>query len=421
MRRVALVVQRFGGEVLGGAETLSRVAAQALKNYHEVSVLTTTARDHVTWARHYREGESVEDGVKVLRFHPDFERSRYFHELNRVFLGGTNPERFFELSPLQKKSWKERCLGLPVGFQEELIRWQGPFPSKLFQHLRDNWPLYEVVIFFTYLYPTAYFGVDCVGDPRRVFIYPTLHDEAHAYLSIWRKYARYNLLFLTEEEAVVARELWGKAKGKVVGYGLLDRNANGQGIVYYQEAKQKDDKPYLLYAGRIEPAKGASILIDYFTRYKREHPDSRLRLKLIGRASPGLRVEKSDGIVLLGFVSEEEKLRLIAGALAVVLPSPYESLSIVVLEAFMMGTPVIVNGHCSVLAGHVNRSGAGFAYRSYVEFANTLESLKKSPSLRFELGRRGRDYFLKNYEWSGYQARLLQVLNLSGNAGNRDE
>lgn len=214
MKRVALVVQRFGGEVLGGAETLAKAFAQALEGYCKVSVLTTTARDHITWARHYPEGESVEDGVKVLRFHPDFERSRYFHELNRVFLGGTNPERFFELSPLQKKSWKERCLGLPVGFQEELIRWQGPFPSKLFQHLRDNWPLYEVVIFFTYLYPTAYFGVDCVGDPRRVFICPTLHDEAHAYLSIWRKYARYNLLFLTEEEAVVARELWGKSKGK---------------------------------------------------------------------------------------------------------------------------------------------------------------------------------------------------------------
>lgn len=420
MKRVALVVQRFGGEVLGGAETLARVAAQALKDHCEVTVLTTTAKDHITWSKYYQEGAGVEEEIKILRFHPDFERPVYFHELNRVFLNGINPECFFELSSLQKKSWQERCLRLPVGFQEELIRWQGPFSSGLFQFLRDNWPLYDAVIFFTYLYPTTYFGVDCVGDPGRIFLHPTLHNEAHAYLSIWRKYSRYNLLFLTQEEADLARRLWGEVKGTVVGYGLVDQNVGSGGAALCHEKKRGNERPYLLYAGRIDAVKGVNILLDYFTRYKHEHPESPLKLKLIGRASPGLRVEKSAGIELGGFVSEEEKLRLMAGALAVVLPSPYESLSIVVLEAFMMGTPVIVNGHCTVLAGHVNRSDAGFAYRNYAEFVNALESLKMSPSLRFELGRRGRDYFLKNYEWAGYQARLLQALNPDGKAGNRN-
>ncbi len=371
MKRVAIVVQRFGGEVLGGAETLAGVLARALKAHCEVTILTSTAKDHITWAKHYQEGEAVEDGLKVLRFHPDFERPRYFHELNRIFLNGINPERFFELSPLQKKNWRERCLRLPVGFQEELIRWQGPFPSGLFQYLRDNWLLYDAVIFFTYLYPTTYFGVDCVGDPGRVFLHPTLHDEAHAYLSIWRKYSRYNLLFSTQEEADLARQLLGEVKGTVVGYGLVDQNVNSEGSTFQHKTKQGDQNPYLLYAGRIEAAKGVNILLDYFTRYKREHPESPLKLKLIGRESPGLRVEKkSAGIDLCGFVPEEEKLRLIAGALAVILPSPYESLSIVALEAFMMGTPVVVNGHCPVLAGHVNRSVAGFAYRNYTEFVN---------------------------------------------------
>ncbi|MCL6446980.1 MAG: glycosyltransferase [Armatimonadetes bacterium] len=412
MKRVALVVQRFGGEVLGGAETLAGVFAQALKAHCEVIILTSTARDHITWARYYREGESIEDGLRVLRFNPDFERPHYFHELNRIFLDGTNPERFFELSHLQKKSWREHCLRLPLGFQEELVRWQGPFPSGLFQYLRDNWPLYQAVIFFTYLYPTTYFGVECVGDPERVFLHPTLHDEAHAYLSIWRRYSRYNLLFLTEEEAELARWYWGEVKGRVVGYGLADQNAGSQGTAFRQRAKQGSEKPYLLYAGRIEAAKGINILLDYFTRYKREYPASLLQLKLIGRVSPGLRLEKNAGVELDGFVSEEKKFRLMAGALAVVLPSPYESLSIVVLEAFMMGTPVIVNGHCPVLAGHVTRSGAGFAYRNYVEFANAMERLQKDSILRSRLGQMGRSYFLENYEWSGYQARLLEALNL---------
>ncbi|WP_027718316.1 glycosyltransferase family 4 protein [Desulfovirgula thermocuniculi] len=418
MKRVAIVVQRFGREVLGGAETLASAAAQALKDHCEVNVLTSTARDHITWARYYREGEVVEDGLRVLRFHPDFERPHYFHELNRIFLNGVNPERFFELSPLQKKSWRERCLRLPVGFQEELIRWQGPLSSSLFRYLWDNWPLYDAVIFFTYLYPTTYFGVDCVGDPRRVFLHPTLHDEAHAYLFIWRKYSRYNLLFLTQEEADLARRLWGEVKGTVVGYGLSDQNVSSGRTALQYKTKQGDQKPYLLYAGRIDPAKGVYILLDYFTRYKNEHPESALKLKLIGLASPGFKMEKSAGIELCGFVSEEEKLRLMAGALAVVLPSPYESLSIVVLEAFMMGTPVIVNGHCPVLAEHVARSGAGFAYRDYCEFVEAVEALRGNVALRNELGEKGRAYFLENYEWSRYRARLLQALNLDGKTGS---
>ncbi|SHJ00858.1 glycosyltransferase family 4 protein [Desulfofundulus thermosubterraneus] len=412
MKRVALVVQRFGGEVQGGAETYAGVLARVLKAPCEVTILTSTARDHITWARYYREGESVEDGLSVLRFHPDFETPPYFHELNRIFLGGINPERFFELSPLQKRSWQERCLRLPVSFQEELIRWQGPFSSGLFQYLRDNWPLYDAVIFFTYLYPTTYFGVDCVGDPGRVFLHPTLHDEAHAYLSIWRKYSRYNLLFSTQEEADLARRLWGEVKGRVVGYGLVDQNAGSEGSTLCHKTKHGSEKHYLLYAGRIDAAKGVNILLDYFSRYKLEHPESLLKLKLIGRASLNLQVEKSAGIELCGFVSEEEKLRLMAGALAVVLPSPYESLSIVVLEAFMMGTPVVVNGYCPVLAGHVNRSGAGFAYRNYREFVDAVETLRGNLVLRNEVGKKGRAYFLENYEWSRYKARLLEALNL---------
>lgn len=405
MKHIALVVQRYGKDVLGGAETLAAEFAKTLKSVYDITIITTTAKDHISWKNYYEEGESFEDDIKVIRFNPDFERTQYFHELNRIFLNGINPENFYKYSDIEKLSWRKYTNSMPIGFQEELIKWQGPYSSKLYNYLILNENKFDFIVFFTYLYPTTYFGVDCINEKKKIIVFPTLHDEAHAYLPIWKKYRNFKLFFLTPEEKKLAHNLWGDFNGYIVNYGIKDRHN------YLNSNNRNLKGKYLIYAGRIEQAKGINNLVEYFIEYKKEYPDSKIKLKLIGKLAMNLKTDKKYGIEVIGFVSEEEKYKLMSDALALVLPSPYESLSIVVLESFMVGVPVIVNGACDVLTGHVNRSKAGFTYRNYNDFKNAINKLLNDTDLNIKMKKEGRKYFLDNYEWTKYKENLLKILN----------
>lgn len=405
MKQIALVVQRYGKEVLGGAETLAAEFAKALKSEYDITVITTTARDHVSWENYYKEGENFEHDIKVVRFSTDFVRNQYFHELNRIFLNGINAENFYRYSEEEKVLWEKYTNSISIGFQEELIKWQGPYSSKLYNYLTLNEDKFDFIIFFTYLYPTTYFGVDCINEKKKIIVFPTLHDEAHAYLPIWKKYRNFKLFFLTPEEKKLAHNLWGDFNGYIVNYGIKDRHN------YLNSNNRNLKEKYLIYAGRIEQAKGINNLVEYFIEYKKEYPDSKIKLKLIGKLAMNLKTDKKYGIEVIGFVSEEEKYKLMSDALALVLPSPYESLSIVVLESFMVGVPVIVNGACDVLTGHVNRSKAGFTYRNYNDFKNAINKLLNDTDLNIRMKEEGRKYFLNNYEWTKYKENLLKILN----------
>ena len=116
--------------------------------------------------------------------------------------------------------------------------------------------------------------------------------------------------------------------------------------------------PYLLYVGRVDPAKGAAELIDYFIAYKQRNP-SDLRLVLLGE----LLVDDParPDIVVTGFVDEPTRNGALAGALALVHPSYFESFAMVLTEAFAQRRPALVQRRCAVLEGHALRSGGGHA------------------------------------------------------------
>ena len=66
--RIGVVVQRYGPEVVGGAELHARWIAQRLAEKHQVEVLTTCAVDYLTWENRYDEGLTSVAGVPVRRF-----------------------------------------------------------------------------------------------------------------------------------------------------------------------------------------------------------------------------------------------------------------------------------------------------------------------------------------------------------------
>ena len=108
----------------------------------------------------------------------------------------------------------------------------------------------------------------------------------------------------------------------------------------------------------------------------------------------------------LGYVSEDEKFALLAACDVLLMPSAYESLSVIVLEAWAMGRPVLVNAACKVLEGQCVRSSGGLFYRGYAEWAEALRVLVRDRALGDALGAAGRDYVRREYDWDVVESRV---------------
>ncbi len=386
--RIAIVVQRWAPDMVGGSEALAWQYAELLSEDFEVDLLTSTALDYVTWANALPEGAERVGGVTVRRFATAFTRGEYFFTLDRKLRADWSATG--TLADRAASRWT-------TALQEELIKFQGPWCPGLFAHLDAHADVYAAVVLSTYLYPTSYFA-SYRFDSRKLLMAPTLHDEPMAHLPVYRRYreriARF--LWLTNAERDLATRLWGVEQGEVIGMTIDAATARPESMPY----------PYLLYCGRIDALKGVDQLLAWFTLYRAARADSRLRLVLTGKDTLGLR--SMPNVEFLGFVSEERKLALMAGALAFVQPSRYESFSIVALEAMAQGTPIVVNGHCAALAEHVVASGCGSTYRDRSEFDAAIDALTEAPpDVREESARRARAYVTGRYRREQVRKRLV--------------
>lgn len=388
--KVAFVVQRCGKEVIGGSESHCLTIAKKLSSFFDVEVLTTCALDYVTWENHYPEGSEIIDGVLIRRFLVDSPRNISNFENYSVDL-------FFRMHRVTKK---------------EAERWmlmQGPLSSSLFNYLRMRKNEYDVFIFFTYLYATTYYGLQIVSE--KSFLVPTAHDEWPIYFPIWDNWFKLPkfLIFNTHEEKNFLKKRFPNInfKGDVVGVGVEIPKEIRPEIF---RKKFKIYSPYILYIGRLDPSKGCDQLFNYFINYKRAFPNP-LKLVLIGRKV--MDIPFHSDIIYLGPLSEEDKFSAIAGCEFLVNPSPFESLSIVLLEAWSLNKPVLVNGHCEVLVGQCKRSNAGLWYKNYEEFVSCVNFFLKEKSL----AKNAKTFVDKNYNWkiivNKYLKNLLSFVNLN--------
>jgi glycosyltransferase involved in cell wall biosynthesis len=284
----------------------------------------------------------------------------------------------------------------PEALQEEFIRAQGPVCPALMAHLARDGADYAAVLFVTYLYPTTYEGARCLEHPRWALV-PTLHDEPLAHFSAIAQMARRapRLLWNTPAEQRLGERLWGVGDGAIIAMAIDTARA----------APAAEPRPYLLYSGRIDAHKGCGMLLDRFSAY-RQRSGADLDLLLTGTDKLGLLPSRH--VRYLGFVDEARKAALMAGALAFVHPSPYESLSIVVLEAMAQGTPVIVNGACEVLADHVLASGSGYVFTDERSFDAAVDAVRGlDADERLAQGQRARDYVLAHYDRDEVRTRLV--------------
>jgi len=393
--RVAFVVQRYGAEVVGGAELHCRWIAEHVATRHEVEVLTTTAADYLTWANVLPAGVSRVNGVTVRRFPVVRERQeeRFFPVANKVC--------FFDHTDEEERLWLEE---------------HGPVAPDLVLHLRGHERDYDAIVFFSYRYWTTYFGIQVA--PHKSLLVPTAEHDRVLYLRLFREFFRLPvaIAFNTPEEKELIERVSGNEglPGEVVGTGI-ERPA----AVPVDEVAPRLDLlgDYFVYVGRIEPEKGCAVMIDHFLRWQRE-TRATATLALFGRST--MTFSENAHVRLMGVVPDGEKLAAIARARALLMPSRHESLSMVVLEAWMMGRPVLVNGDCEVLRGQVLRAGGGLYYRRYEEFAAAMDLLVSERALCDRLGGQGRAYFEANYAWDRILEKYERLLGRAA-TGRREE
>jgi glycosyltransferase involved in cell wall biosynthesis len=390
--RLLYVVQRYGREVAGGAELHCREFATRLAaRGHDVEVLTSCALSYSDWANWYTPGTENVDGVTVHRLEVAAPRS----------------DRFF--APLNSRVvWGHRFV--PLHFQHEWMRSQGPYLPDLVAWLGRSASAYDVVVFFTYLYYPTWAGLPVAAGLVRTVLHPTAHDEPPLYLPIFDTTFRHPscFAFSTEEEKrLVSRRFGVRRPSAVIGIGV-DLDARGEADQErFRQAHEVGERPYLVYVGRLDPAKGSEELFQFFTAYKARNPGP-LALVMVG--DPVRPVPAHPDVVTTGVVDEATKRAALAGALALVQPSYFESFSMVLTEAWAQSKPALVQGHCEVLAGQARRSGGGIAYRGFAEFEATVDLLIENPSLTVALGKAGRRYVEDHYEWDDVLGRYLQLV-----------
>jgi len=377
--RVLFVVQRYGPEVAGGAEAACRdLATRLTRRGHEVEVLTSRATSYVDWANAYPEGSSVEDGVTVHRLSVEHPRDpRFFGPLNG------------------RVAWSSGRS--PMFLQREWMRSQGPDLPGLVPWLEANAARFDVAVFVTYLYATTWAGLRVAAGLVPTVLLPAAHDEPPLWLTLFDEMLRLPsaYAFLTEEEQLlVERRARVRVPSAVLGLGV-DLDTAGD-AARFRASCAVGDRPYLLYVGRLDPGKGSDELYDYFTTY-RARRDSRLALVVVGE--PVKPLPPHPDVFTTGFVSDELKAGAIAGCEALVMPSYFESFSIVLVEAWAQRRPALVNGRCEVLRGQARRSGGALPYRGYAEFEAAVDLLTGDARVGPALGARGRAYTEARYRW----------------------
>lgn len=386
--RLTFVVPRFGEDVLGGAERFCRdLALRLAERGHDMTVVTSCATSYSTWDNELSPGLSRDGGVTVHRLEVD--RPRVTSLFNTIH------DRVLE--PMS-------CPPAPV-LQEAWMRAQGPWLPELPAVLASLASRTDVMAFFPYLYATTWLGLRAAAGRTVTIMHPCAHDEPPLHLPIFDGLLRLPdaYAFLTPEEQALFESRVGRpVPAIVVGSGV--EGPDGRARLPTVD----DATPFLLFLGRVDPAKGTNELYDFFVTYKDRRPGP-LRLVLAGE--PVVPLPPHPDVDVVGSVPESEKWDLYRRARVFVVPSYFESFSLVLAEAWLAGVPALVQRRSAVLAGQTRRSRGGLAYAGYAEFESMLDRLLADDDLRRRMGDAGRRYVLAEYQWDKVLARYETFLD----------
>ena len=385
---VAFVVQRFGEDVGGGAETHCRMIVEKMRHFWDIEVLTSCAKDYVKrFENNYPAGVEDLNGIVVKRFKIDYLRSndKTFSQLDRKVLNRT------------------------ASRDEELLwlKEVGPFSSDLIRYVEQHAPNYDLFVFFTYLYATTTLILPLVKE--KSILIPTAHDEPPIFAKFFDDFFALPraLICSTDEELQFIHHRTRKPfrSAYIAGVGM-----DAPSLLEPAHFRRKYNiiGDFLLYVGRIQKEKGCDRLFEYYLALPGELREKNPLILIGKRAMP---IPRNKHIIAPGFISEELKLSAMAGAKLTIMPSFYESLNMVLLESWVCGSPVLVNGHCEVLKAQCRRSNGGLWYANRVEFEACLRFLLNDADTAVQLAQNGQKYVMQRYSWERIVSVYMKVFD----------
>ena len=378
--KLTFVTPRYGLDIVGGAEYAVRVLAENCIKYGniEAQVLTTTAGDERTWSKKYDVGTESINGVEVQRF--------------------TN-------NPIDRNAfdtWASALLATPTKVADkEFGKWltdQGPYSPELLEAIENSQS--DAIVFHPMLSSPAAHGI--FRSKRPTILHPALHDEPLSrmpgYGEVMNKADL--LAFSTRSEQSLANELYGLESKRqcVLGFGIDEPMVDEKNFAGVLSKYNLEDKNYAVVIGRVDAGKGSDLIYKMFEELKKsiKYLDC---LVFVGPKSESSIVTYSISTKITGLVSDEEKWSLLANARCLISPSITESFSLVVLEAMILGIPVLVNGNCGPTLEHITRSGAGAYFVDAATFVAGLELVSKESEVRNEFVQLSKQYVNENYSW----------------------
>lgn len=403
MKKIGFVIPWYGDKIPGGAEAdLRGLAKQMVKRGVKVEILTTCVKEFsADWGTdYYKPGIYEEGGLKVKRFSARKRNKAAFDAVNYKLLHG------------QKRL---------SGEDEEIYTNEMVNSPDLYQYIREHKDEYGVFGFTPYMFGTTYFGVqECL---EKAIMIPCFHDENYTYMRCFRRiYSKVaGMVFHSRPERELAEKLYDLNCVKTVDIG------DGMDVELESDGERFRNKfgihePYILYAGRKDKGKNIYTLIDYFHEYKNRHKEGEnknLKLVLLGGGNVKIPKGMEKEILDLGYVEIQDKYDAYAACTVFCQPSRNESFSLVIMESWLCGRPVLVLEDCTVTKNFVKITNGGLYFKNYFDFEGAVDYFLNHEEISKQMGKNGRDYVKKNFAWDIVVDKYLEFFSeISGIEGN---
>lgn len=408
-KKIAFVVVRYGKEVNGGGEVHCRMLAERLQQIYDVEVLTTCLQEFGKPEKNYPEGTEQLGAITVRRFKTIPYNTQLFRTRRKHSkLARKIRFQLFKWGILKFIANRHPLWKLSLQAEREFQESYESHSTELLDYITTHQQDYDAFIFMTYYFPHTQVGG--LIAPKKSILIPTAHREKELFFSVYTHLFTQigQIAFNTRAEQLLCEEAFGKSlsQNEVVGVGV-----EFQPSAPWEEVKSKYQLPdeYVLYLGRVTGGKINSLIEDYIAYY--QQASQKVKLILTGGIDKGFPVKEHEALQFTGFVSEAEKSAIVEHATVMINPSRKESLSLLLLEGLSKGIPVLVDGHCDVLKDHCTLSqGAALPYHSKKELFRLLDRLLSTPTLRIEMGAKGKEYVRTHYDWEIIMKKFTQLI-----------
>lgn len=389
MKKIAFVTPWYGEGISGGAEMELRGISSHMKEAgEEIEILTTCVKDfNSDWnVNYHKSGTTIENGLTVRRFPVKKRNVKKFDEVNFKLMNNIS------ITPEEEHIYIEEMVNSP----------------QLYEYIKEKRDEYGAFIYIPYMFGTTYYGIQ--QCPEKSVMIPCFHDESYIYLDIYKNVFEHmaGMIYHAKAEKDLANRVFelGEVAQAVLGEGL-DMNWHGDAEAFIKKYDMRE--PFVLYAGRKDAGKNVDVLIRYFCEYKKRNANQ-LKLVLIGGGKIHIPEDGKKHIIDLGFVPIQDKYDAYAAAAFLCQPSTHESFSLVIMESWLAGRPVLVHEQCEVTKSFAIETGGGLYFNDFFDFEGCVNYFLNHERKAEQMGKGGCQYVKEHFSWNVIVDRYLRFI-----------